>query len=362
MSAHTPDIGGAWTKHPLVAGTMSVDATLDQATGDSTTSALYLNAATMPGSANYYVEADARRPVADTTFRALGVSARFDAAVATGYTLQYDDNASALVLSRVVTGTTTVLATHATTLPANTARKMRLSCVGSMIVAHWNSALVMAAYDTAVSGAGVIGIRSRATGFLDNVVARATGSVLGSDTFTAGSDATLAGRTATVGGVWVQHSLSAATMTVRSASGAVEPDSASSAFYLVPAFTSANYIVSATIRRYAADATTRLLGVVARASATTADRYDCYYVDSAGWVELVRLNAGVSTVLGTYAVSFPANTDVQIGLACIGTTIQVIWNGLVVLTVSDATLPGPGAAGIRGRTGGRIDNFTVVAI
>lgn len=191
-------------------------------------------------------------------------------------------------------------------------------------------------------------------------------STVANDTFTEASDVTLASHSGELGG-WVQDGLSGSTAKVVASTDKVAGDSgtATSHYRNTATPSVADYYVQATLA-LSTQASTARAGLVIR---QTED--DCYFVQMAGedslgstqYVKLFKL-IGPSTVtqLGsTYNLSYTYGSQSNVfKLDATGSTLTVYIDGVSRISATDSTLSAAGAGGLRVRSNGTIDNFSIV--
>jgi hypothetical protein len=105
----------------------------------------------------------------------------------------------------------------------------------------------------------------------------------------------------------------------------------------------ADYSAIAVLQRLTA--TTTVMGVAVRV--TAADTYYAgVYSTSAGRWKILKNLAGVQSDLNTTLGTFNAGDQHEIQLQAIGTTLNLYVDGVLTCTAVDATIAGPGAAGV----------------
>lgn len=164
LASHSPDIGGAWSKH---AGSGSANASIDS-TGarlqsDSTASSApsYQNA-TPPPSADYTVRAGIVRVAAAAATQAAGVMARAVDGANTYYLAEYDNNngAGRWRLRRVVAGAVTTLGSASATLTQDQVYSLELIVSGSSLTLKVDGATVIGPVTNGeIAGPGLVGVR-----------------------------------------------------------------------------------------------------------------------------------------------------------------------------------------------------------
>lgn len=86
--------------------------------------------------------------------------------------------------------------------------------------------------------------------------------------------------------------------------------------------------------------------IAGRMDTSNATYYYTYYASSQAIV-LVKNVAGTLTTIGSWGVFIPNGTTGKLRLSMAGTTIKVFWEGVERISVSDASIAGPGRAGVR---------------
>lgn len=166
LESHTPDTGGAWSKHPSYATGATVVASEDRLRGDSTSAtSLYINA-TSPAAANYEVAWTAR--MTSTTNPYAGAAARFNATTNNGYVVWY--SGGVWNLGVVVSGTVTTLATYNGSETTNTDYAIRWIISEDRHEVYFDGTLRMSVQDSTFLSAGKAGPYVRNVGRVDNFV------------------------------------------------------------------------------------------------------------------------------------------------------------------------------------------------
>ena len=165
LSLHTPDIGGAWSKHPSFATSATVVASEDRLRGDSSTaSSLYTNA-TAPATNDYKIEWTARQTTVGTGSRA-GAVGRYNATTNDGYNVYYDG--TQWILVSVVSGTATELAAWNGSETVNTDYAIRWTMLGGLHEVFFDGVRRISTTDNTFLSAGRAGILCRLNGRVDN--------------------------------------------------------------------------------------------------------------------------------------------------------------------------------------------------
>ncbi len=165
LSLHTPDIGGAWSKHPSFSTSATVVASEDRLRGDSSTaSSLYINA-TAPATDDYKIEWTARQTTVGTGSRA-GAVGRYNATTNNGYNVYYDG--TQWILVSVVSGTATELAAWDGSETVNTDYAIRWTMLAGVHEVFFDGVLRIRVTDTTFLSAGRSGILCRLNGRIDN--------------------------------------------------------------------------------------------------------------------------------------------------------------------------------------------------
>lgn len=176
LDAHTPTVGGSWSKH---GGWTGVGTIQTNRVWFGATEGHYASAGT-PAGADYVVTADAVF-VSLVTNAFAGTMARMQAGANTAYMAFpfYDGSTVNIYLKRIVAGTGTNIANTLVTLPTvGSVHSLDLMVQGSVLTALWDGVAVVGPItDTNIAAAGSAGvfgqIGSTSTGIhLDNVIAR----------------------------------------------------------------------------------------------------------------------------------------------------------------------------------------------
>jgi hypothetical protein len=104
--------------------------------------------------------------------------------------------------------------------------------------------------------------------------------------------------------------------------------------------------------------------------AGTGDGYAAVWRTDAGQIQLLRLDNGVRTIIGTSNQTTPSSgTNVTLTLRMVGSTISVRKDGAEVISVTDATYSATGKAGLHGRAAsyagslsGQTDGWPITSI
>lgn len=178
------------------------------------------------------------------------------------------------------------------------------------------------------------------------------------DTFVEASDTTLASHTADDGGTWTKHPSFATAAQVIGAEDKVQGGSttATSLYTHSGSPLSADYYVQSDVSW--SSSLDALPGVAARVNvaANTAYRID---IDLSGAFRLIKVVAGVATVLATWGAA-TAGVTYRVRISVVGTAIKGYVDGVERLSVTDASITAAGKAGIAVRQNGRVDNFLAV--
>lgn len=195
LTAHAPEVGGAWVAHANFPTAMSVIAAEDRLAGTSGTSIHYNNVT--PPSADYEITAVVRASAGDSSGRP-GILARCDPSASTFYQLYF--TGSDWSLAKQVAGVNTpIWNTTTPSLALNVDHTLSLKVQGSSITATING--VQANFtDSSITSAGYVAVRSAENGRIDNLVAAAidtTAPTLTSPTGTQTGSTTASGTVST---------------------------------------------------------------------------------------------------------------------------------------------------------------------
>ncbi len=182
------------------------------------------------------------------------------------------------------------------------------------------------------------------------------------DTFIADDGADLSGHVAQVGGTWAPHAVNGAAGTFKTASERVYANGVGGNPTYISGATppSADYWVEAYVllRNYAADG--RSAGPVARLSTTVITGYHARYAN--GLWELVKIVAGVTTVLASVAAAWSNGQLRTVRLEVQGSAQRLIVDGALLLTTGDSAISAAGMAGVRALTGSATGGFHIEAL
>lgn len=193
-------------------------------------------------------------------------------------------------------------------------------------------------------------------------------ATLATDTFTEASDTALESHTASGGGTWAKHVNFATGATVLGATDRVEgtSSSATSIYYHSATPPVAEYDVTVTVNMKSGygDSLSPHNGIIARVDTSATTFYQVYFNSSAATdtLELLVTNAGASTTLGTYTWSPTANTDYTIRFEVKDATKKVFLNGTERISSVNNDVTAAGKIGIRCRSYGRVDNYSVTYV
>lgn len=168
LSAHAPDIGGTWVKHPSFTDDITAQNAENRALTTGATSTFWYNNVTPP-SADYEISCTVR--YADATGGDMGVIGRASSSVDTFYRLYL--TATQVKLDKHVAGTTTNLLAVAHSLAQYTDATIKLRMVGSTISAFYNGSQIAGSpvTDSSITAAGFAGIGLKIYGRVDDLLA-----------------------------------------------------------------------------------------------------------------------------------------------------------------------------------------------
>lgn len=175
LTAHAPEIGGAYMQHPVVAGQFTIS---PNKRAFLTTSGVVYNAA-IPPTADYDVEADIVR--VSTAISSSAIIGRADTTAATFYMARWEPDGGKWELYKSIAGAFTLLNSVVSAFESGATKRARLSLSGTTQQLYVDGVLVCSASDTAITAAGRVGLRgsivnSFNTGIhIDNISATNTG-------------------------------------------------------------------------------------------------------------------------------------------------------------------------------------------
>lgn len=162
LTGHTPETGGAWKSQPgetaTSEGKISSAGRLYCST--SAGAALVFQNQSVPGKADYYVEADLVF-LSNVTNMSAGVAGRMQTAADTFYWARYSHASAAWQLYRTVNNTSTQIGGNVATpaFAAGQTRKLRLTMVGTTISVQVDGTTIITQSDANISAAGYAGTR-----------------------------------------------------------------------------------------------------------------------------------------------------------------------------------------------------------
>lgn len=169
-----------------------------------------------------------------------------------------------------------------------------------------------------------------------------------SDTFTDTAGTGLASHTADSGHTWTEHaSLTTGDMVISDANRVRSNSNNTSVYHSswVPA--TADYDVTAVIRRLSSLGS---LGVVARCETGANTMYLFRYNTGTTAWEILLLNAGASSTLGSFSQSLSDNTSYTLKAELRGTALKLYVDSVERISVTDSTISAKGVAGVRALT------------
>jgi hypothetical protein len=188
------------------------------------------------------------------------------------------------------------------------------------------------------------------------------------DSFT-GTDATvLSSHTGETGATWTRHTSTASgSFDIRA--NRTRCATAPADYYASGAPASADYDVVGTFRVLTINSAGSILAVTARYSTVARSGYFLQLnatTSGAHVWQLIRVDANVQTVLGSFATTFVANTTYVGTLRVRGSSIIAVIDGVERITATDATYSAKGVVGVRAgagagqTTGVHLDVFSTV--
>lgn len=191
---------------------------------------------------------------------------------------------------------------------------------------------------------------------------RAQSSQFVSDTFTDTTGINLSAHTGEIGASWTKHPSTTGNIVLSDANRVRSATAASSTYYASGTPATADYIVQADITRLSA--TVDYVSIAGRVNTASNTLYFFDYSNTRNQWEMYKLVSGTLTLLGTSVESFGSiGTTRTIALSMIGTSIQAYVDGVVKISVVDASITGAGRAAIGSfgaaadATGQHLDNF-----
>lgn len=157
LESHTPDTGGAWTRHPSYTSARLQISNANRCRKSADAAAACYYNATDPGADEYEVVVTLR--CMDTTGAAFGPAARIDASAATMYICRYSTAANRWELYKIVAFSATLLGYWSDTFSVGTEREVRLAVATGSQTVTVDGTDRITAYDTAITARGYAGLR-----------------------------------------------------------------------------------------------------------------------------------------------------------------------------------------------------------
>jgi hypothetical protein len=241
-----------------------------------------------------------------------------------------------------VNGTVTTLASAS--LPAASGN-VQFTVQGSSLVLYLNGTVVLTANDSSLAGPGSVGIAGPSGASFQNyslaaIPALVPASLPIADSFARANSLVL-------GGSWVE---AAGAFNIVSNKAVSEANGSLALLYDLSDY---NVSVSAQVGAQASGLCARLIARYENSS----NYYEDSVCDSNSvyTLTLTKVVKGVATTLGTASATSASGT---LGLDVTGSSIEMLWNGKVVKSVTDSAVPGPGTVGIQGPKGASFQNFS----
>lgn len=193
------------------------------------------------------------------------------------------------------------------------------------------------------------------------------------DTFTDASGTAITAHVGELGATWAYNTANAASFVISDANRC-RPNSTGNGYaYASGTPASADYDVTAVVRKFSSVGTATNIGLVARSSTGAATFYYAQYNDGAAQWQLGKLVSGGNTALGTgFSQALTLNTDYTLTLRVQGSSISLYVDGVLrVGPATDSTITAAGRAGIKcggntttasNTTGYHLDTFGVADI
>jgi hypothetical protein len=169
LSAHTPEVGGAWT---ALGGTMNVSGGNGYCLGSSASSSASYNNGATPPSADYYVEIQISRVFAPGNSILTGMRGRYVDG-SNFYEAYYNQAATRWEMYCAAT----LLGTYSVALSAVEASPdtVKLEMIGTSIKLYINGVQRISVTNATVSAAGSVGVRGRSEGYIHRITAATIG-------------------------------------------------------------------------------------------------------------------------------------------------------------------------------------------
>lgn len=158
LESHTPDIGGAWVRHPSYTSAKLQISNANRCRKDAVAAQTAYYNASDPGADDYTVSAVYR--YLGTTISAMpAVCARMNDSVVTMYMVRYYPDSTVWQLYKLVSGTPTLIGSWSETLTAGDERLCELDVSGTTISVRIAGTTRISVTDSSITARGYAGIR-----------------------------------------------------------------------------------------------------------------------------------------------------------------------------------------------------------
>ena len=167
-----------------------------------------------------------------------------------------------------------------------------------------------------------------------------------SDSFTGTAGVALQDRDGETGATWTRHPSATADAVLTAAGRLRKEDTSSLAIYLASGTPlTASYRVEGTVVAQSVVSGDRAC-VVGRLDPTVATGYAACYEQATGAWTLISVVSSTVTTLGSFTQAFPAGSSRRVGLDMAGTTIRVLVDGVVAISVTNSAITAAGRGGL----------------
>jgi hypothetical protein len=193
------------------------------------------------------------------------------------------------------------------------------------------------------------------------------------DPFTDTAGVDLPSHSPSLGGPWVYHPNNTALFCITNANRVRQNLNGTALAYATGTPASADYDVSAVLRKLSGGlGSASSMGIAGRSSTSVFTQYYLSYNDGAAQWQLGKVVSSANTVLGSFAQGLTLNQDYAIVLRMVGTAISGYLDGVLLIgPITDASIAVAGKGMIRASgnlpvssdtTGYHLDNFSVDSI